>query len=153
MPAPPNSTAYRKERHTMSSKYRTLVALSHAVPVPALFALDDAQLAALWPNHAAMREEAQEVFVSIRLTAGAFLDRDLDRLDALRQRRSGGQQRKQKRQNGTQPGFHPRLSPGFSGASIPEKAERGQAACKIGSRLLGFRGRIAVWPLFKLLEI
>jgi len=30
----------------MSSKYRTLVALSHTVPVPALFALDDAQLAA-----------------------------------------------------------------------------------------------------------
>jgi len=67
----------------MSSKYRTLVALSHAVPVPALFALDDAQLAALWPNHGALRDEVQEVFASIRLTAGAFLDRDLERLDAV----------------------------------------------------------------------
>ncbi|WP_445288194.1 PEP/pyruvate-binding domain-containing protein [Variovorax atrisoli] len=67
----------------MSSKYRTLVALSHTVPVPALFALDDAQLAALWVDHGAVRAQAQEVLAGIRLTAGAFLDRDLDRLEAI----------------------------------------------------------------------
>lgn len=67
----------------MSSKYRTLVGLSHAVPVPALFALDEELLDELWTNHGAMREEAQEVFAGIRLTAGAFLDRDLGRLDAV----------------------------------------------------------------------
>lgn len=67
----------------MSSKYRTLAALSHAVPVPALFALDDDLLAALWLNHATVREQAQEVLAGIRLTAGAFLDRDLERLEAI----------------------------------------------------------------------
>lgn len=67
----------------MSSKYRTLAALSGTVPVPALFALEEAQLAGLWCNFEAVRGQVRAVLDNIRLTAGAFLDRHLDQLDAI----------------------------------------------------------------------
>jgi len=66
----------------MSTKYTTLRDLSGPLPVPPLLALQEEDLAALWPDMGSVRSHARSILDGIHFTAGAFLDRDLARLDA-----------------------------------------------------------------------
>lgn len=67
----------------MTSKYETLRALSGRLPVPTLSALSDADFAILWCDFTKRTKEIADIFQTVQLTAGAFLDDHIARIDSL----------------------------------------------------------------------
>lgn len=67
----------------MTSKYHTLQALGDRLPVPPLSALSEVDFAILWHDFAQRATDIAAVLRTVQLTAGAFLDDHLARIETL----------------------------------------------------------------------
>lgn len=67
----------------MSGKYNKLKMLASSLPVPALTAVTELDLALWWDNYADMHNAIEGIIATINLTSSAFLDEHLDELASV----------------------------------------------------------------------